>query len=121
MVIPEFIYSINENGDRIVKDEQVIQFRCSSCGIGCRSVVFPWSPQVAKFECRHCGETIEIKTRDSAYDDVDGHIEEGEHQAKLATRRSFVIGSPEQDSRRLKTTAAVVTKQHGRALILDLE
>jgi len=123
-VIPEFIQSRNEDGDRIVKDEQTINFRCSSCGIGCKSIVYPWSPQIAKFNCRHCNQTIEVKTRETAMDDIDGHIGEGGHQAKMAAQTSYIIGSPgrmSNDRRKLINSGIVNTKQMSRAHILDLE
>ena len=54
-------------------------------------------------------------------DQVDGHIEEGEHQALLAKRKSYIIGNPgNADHRKLKSRR-VRTKQMGDAMLLDLE
>lgn len=104
-------------------DMQRIKFRCSHCRIGCSSVCFPWTPRISKYHCRKCGQDSDVRLRDSSYDDLDGHIEEGEHQAKMRRQTSFIIGSPGQlknDKRKLRVSR-IQTKQLGGAILLDLE
>ena len=54
-----------------VSEMKKIQFRCPHCGIACRAVILPQSPQIAKFRCRQCENTVEVETRPSAMDSIE--------------------------------------------------
>jgi len=86
---------VNKDGDRMHVDQ--IRVVCKGCGRVHRSVVFPWTPVIAKFECRACDYVTEVKTRDEAMDTIEAHIEEGAHQQYLRTRKSVNLHMPTSD------------------------
>ena len=99
-VDPDTIEVTNAAGDRSIGLRK-IRFRCGGCGRPHLTVVFPWSPIEAKYECRGCGHVSTVKTRDSAWEMVDGHLEEGQHQADMAKRttNSRIVTRQEQAPR----------------------
>jgi len=53
----------------------IARFRCPHCGIPCQAAILPQSPQVAKFRCRRCDNTIDLVTRPSAMDNIEEECE----------------------------------------------
>ena len=107
----------NPDGDS--PDLESIRVVCGGCRRVFRSFVHPHTPVMAKYECRDCGYTTEIQTRDKAMDRLEEHIEEGEYEEKLAKRASVNLlglsGIPKR-TRPLKLTKGVSVKVGGKIM-----
>jgi hypothetical protein len=74
--------------DHLTKDDiKVVKYRCP-CGIALTVSILPWSPQLAKHHCFHCGRTNEIATREESMNAIEEGAEINKDHMKVAKRHS---------------------------------
>lgn len=70
---------------------------CPHCGYGNPVTILPFSPIISKVICRNptggCDRTFEVRTRQSAYDEIDLHVDVGKDKLRVGKRSSVNVKS----------------------------